>query len=60
MIKELFVSSVSAAFEWQNDLPYYTDGEYTIYLNGQEAYRGNTNVFSSANRTRVLQNLLNY
>ena len=46
MIKELFVSSVSAAFEWQNDLPYYTDGEYTIYLNGQEAYRGNTNVFS--------------
>lgn len=46
MLKELFVSSVSAAFEWQNDLPYYTESEYTIYLNGREAYRGNTNVFS--------------
>ena len=46
MLKELFVSSVSAAFEWQNDLPYYTEKEYTVYLDGREAYRGNTNVFS--------------
>jgi len=46
MLKELFISSVSAAFEWQNDLPYYTEKEYTVYLNGNEAYRGNTNVFS--------------
>lgn len=46
MLKELFVSSVSAAFEWQNDLPYYTDKEYTVYIDGKEAYRGNTNVFS--------------
>ena len=46
MLARLFTSSVSAAFEWQNDLPYYTDGEYVIYLNGVEAYRGNTNVFS--------------
>ena len=30
MLKELFVSSVSAAFEWQNDLPYYTEREYTV------------------------------
>ena len=46
MLKELFISSVSAAFEWQNDLPYYTEKEYTVYLDGKEAYRGNTNVFS--------------
>ena len=45
-MKLLFQSSVSAAFEWQNDLPYYTEREYTVYLNGAEAYRGNTNVFS--------------
>ena len=46
MIKQLLITSVSAAFEWQNDLPYYTEGEYTVYLNGEAAYRGNTNVFS--------------
>ena len=46
MLKVLFVSSVSAAFEWQNELPYYTEREYTVYLNGREAYRGTTNVFS--------------
>lgn len=46
MIKLLFTSSTSACFEWQNDLPYYHDGEYTIHLNGECAYTGNTNVFS--------------
>ena len=46
MLNELFISSVSAAFEWQNDLPYYKEKEYTVYLDGKEAYRGNTNVFS--------------
>ncbi len=46
MIKTLFVSSTSAAFEWQNDLCYYTDSEYTVYLNKEEVYKGNTNVFS--------------
>ena len=46
MLSKLFVSSVSAAFEWQNNLPYYADGEYVIYIDGAEAYRGNTNVFS--------------
>ena len=46
MIKTLFTSSTSACFEWQNDLPYYKEKEYTIYLNGKEAYRGNTNIFS--------------
>ena len=46
MLKELFVSSVSAAFEWQNDLAYYTGTEYTVYIDGKEVYHGNTNVFS--------------
>lgn len=46
MIKILFASSVSACFEWQNELPYYNDREYTVYLNGESAYSGNTNVFS--------------
>ena len=46
MIKLLFTSSTSACFEWYNDLPYYKDGEYDIYLDGKPVYRGNTNVFS--------------
>lgn len=46
MIKLLFTSSTSACFEWQNDLPYYHDGEYTIHLDGKAVYSGNTNVFS--------------
>ena len=49
MLSQIFVSSTSAAFEWQNDLPYYTDREYVVYLDGVEAYRGNTNVFSLFN-----------
>ena len=46
MLNLLFTSSSSAAFEWDNDLSYYTDGEYTVYLNGREVHKGNTNVFS--------------
>lgn len=46
MIKTLFVSSSSACFEWENDLPYYTESEYTIYLNGDPVLTSNTNVFS--------------
>ena len=46
MIKLLFTSSTSACFEWQNDLPYYYGAEYTICLNGELVYSGNTNVFS--------------
>ena len=46
MIKLLFVSSTSACFEWQNDLPYYKDAEYTIYLNGEKIFTKNTNIFS--------------
>lgn len=46
MIKLLFTSSTSSCFEWQNDLAYYKGETYTIYLNGNECYKGDTNVFS--------------
>ena len=46
MIKTLFTSQSSACFEWQNDLPYYNETEYTIYLDGQAVFSGKTNVFS--------------
>lgn len=46
MIKTLFTSSTSACFEWQNDLPYYKDKKYVIYLNGRPAFTGDTNIFS--------------
>ena len=49
MIKTLFISSSSACFEWENDLPYYTEKEYTVYLDGKEAITSNTNVFSLFN-----------
>ena len=46
MIKNLFCSSTSACFEWQNERAYYKGEEYIIYLNGKEVYHGDTNVFS--------------
>ena len=46
MLKTLFISSGSACFEWKNELPYYADKEYTIYLNGEKVLTSNTNVFS--------------
>lgn len=46
MIRTLFVSPVSACFEWVNDSPYYTPQPYTLRLNGVEVQSGNTNVFS--------------
>lgn len=46
MLKTLFISSSSACFEWKNELPYYADKEYTIYLNGKEVLTSDTNVFS--------------
>ena len=46
MIKTLFTSSTSACFEWQNDLPYYKEKDYSIKIDGKEVYFGNTNVFS--------------
>ena len=49
MLKLIFVSSTSAAFEWQGSSPYYTEREYKIFLDGIEVYSGNTNVFSLFN-----------
>ncbi len=46
MLKTLFISSGSACFEWKNELPYYAEKEYTIYLNGKAVLKSNTNVFS--------------
>ena len=46
MLKALFISSSSACFEWENDLPYYAEQKYTIYLNGDEVLSSDTNVFS--------------
>ena len=42
----ILTTSVSAAFEWQIECPYYTETEYTVALDGKEVYKGNTNVFS--------------
>lgn len=46
MIKTLFLSSTSACFEWQNNLPYYKGNEYIILLDGKEVLKGSANVFS--------------
>ena len=46
MIKAIFTTSTSATFEWQNNLPYYKDGEYTVYLDGRAVLCTSTNVFS--------------
>ena len=46
MLKILFVSSSSACFELENDLPYYAESQYTVYLNGEEVLTTDTNVFS--------------
>ncbi|MCR5823411.1 MAG: glycoside hydrolase family 28 protein [Lachnospiraceae bacterium] len=47
MIKSLFISSTSGCFELQNDLPFYTDREYSLSLNGEIIKTGcKENVFS--------------
>ena len=46
MIKTLYVGTVSACFELENNLPYYCEKEYTVTLDGVELFRSNTNVFS--------------
>ncbi|MBR2381505.1 MAG: glycoside hydrolase family 28 protein [Clostridia bacterium] len=46
MLKTLFVSSSSACFEWENELPYYAERQYTVYLNGEQVLTADTNVFS--------------
>lgn len=49
MIKTLFVSSTSVCLEWQNDLPYYKEKEYVIFLDGVQVFSGSSNVFSIFN-----------
>ena len=46
MIKCIFASSTSLCLEWQNNLPYYTEGNYTVLLDGKEIGTFNTNIFS--------------
>ncbi len=46
MINVLYVGSVSACFELENNLPYYSENEYTVTLDGAEVMKANTNVFS--------------
>ena len=46
MINVLYVGSVSACFELENNLPYYCENEYTVTLDGTEVLTANTNVFS--------------
>ena len=36
MIKALFIGSVSACFELDNDSAYFNKYEYTVKLNGRE------------------------
>lgn len=49
MINVLYVGTVSACFEFENNLPYYKDSEYTVSLNGEEILKSDKNVFSVLN-----------
>jgi polygalacturonase len=47
MINTLYLSSTSACFELENELPFYNDKEYSIILNGKTVKSGcRENVFS--------------
>lgn len=46
MINILYVGTVSACFEFENNSAYYNDKEYTVALDGKELFKANTNVFS--------------
>lgn len=46
MFKLIFVSSSSACFELDNKNQYYAPSPYTLYLDGKEIRKGDTNVFS--------------
>lgn len=46
MINILYVGSVSACFELENNAPYYCGREYTVSLDGEELFKASTNVFS--------------
>ncbi len=46
MIRELFVGSTSACFEWESDSAYYAPGAYEVFLGEKLVQSFNTNVFS--------------
>ncbi len=46
MINTLYIGSVSACFELENHSPYYSEEEYTVFLNGKKLFSSKTNVFS--------------
>lgn len=46
MINKLYIGVTSACFELENNSPYYSGSEYTVTLNGEKKFSGNTNVFS--------------
>ena len=45
-LHSLYIGSVSACFERTNDLPYYAEEEYTVFLNGEARTCTKRNVFS--------------
>ena len=45
-MKLLFVSPVSACFELENDAPYYAPERYQVWLDGEEKFEADANVFS--------------
>ena len=49
MLRLLYAGASSACLELSNDRPYYAPADYRFFLNGKEAGRGNTNVFSLFN-----------
>ncbi len=49
MLRLLYAGSSSVCLELINDRPYYAPADYRFFLNGKEAGRGNTNVFSLFN-----------
>ena len=46
MMRMLYRSSSSVCFELDNKAPYYAPAPYTVLVDGEEALRGETNVFS--------------
>lgn len=46
MIDTIYNGSSSACFQIEGDAPYYAKSGYTVSVNGEERFRGDTNVFS--------------
>ncbi|MCH5201473.1 MAG: glycoside hydrolase family 28 protein, partial [Oscillospiraceae bacterium] len=46
MLTTLFIGSVCACFELESASAYYSESEYSVTLNGEKVFSGNTNVFS--------------